>query len=95
MLNKIGNNITTNTSTMVSSFVHGEYDKVICCSGTWDGATITIQVSPDGGTTWIDVDHGAYTDDFVKRVSLCYGMKIRGTVSNAGASTDLSVWIGE
>ena len=85
---------TTDGDSNISEFVHGESDKVVCGQGTWDGATITLKVSPSDGV-WIDIDQGDFTDDFVKRVAICHNMRLKGTISSAGGSTSLSMWIGE
>ncbi|MFA7587659.1 MAG: hypothetical protein WCY11_15935 [Novosphingobium sp.] len=59
--------------------------------GTFDGATVTLQASFDGGTTWIDVGEDAtFTAAGMTNFSLgpC---KLRGVVSGAGGTTSVSL----
>ena len=55
--------------------------------GTWNGATATLQTSPDGGTTWITADPGT-----IFTANGSYGVWIadeyvRVSVSNAGTTS--------
>lgn len=61
-------------------------------SGTWDGATITMKFSPDGGTTWVAIPDAAFTQDTIKNCSLPFGV-IKATVSSAGDDTELNLWL--
>ncbi len=75
-----------------NTLLMGQYRTVVAW-GTWDGATVTTEFSPDDGTTWIecgtDTTFGAdgggniYVDP--------QGILIRGSVSGAGASTSVSL----
>ena len=65
----------------------------VIASGTWDSATLQLEVSPDDGTTWISIgDEGKLTDDgaFNFNLNPC---NVRLTVVSAGASTSLNAWI--
>jgi hypothetical protein len=57
--------------------------------GTFDGATVTLEVSPDG-TEWVSAY--AFTSEEVKLIEGTF-YAIRGTVSSAGASTSLSLTV--
>lgn len=57
--------------------------------GTWDGATAKLQVTPDKGTTWIDVDGTSLTANGGVRVELP-PLAVRVAISGAGASASLS-----
>lgn len=59
--------------------------------GTFDGATATLQYTPNAGTTWIDV--GASTQADLRGVPLLTG-SARVAISGAGGSTSLSSKIG-
>lgn len=63
--------------------------RTVYAYGTWDTATVTIQISPDSGTTWFNVTSGAFTADgyltFEARAT-----SIRAVVSSVGASTSVS-----
>ena len=89
------NAVTSNSDSSTGPVFDGSKDKVVVIAGTWDTATVTLKASPDGGTTWVDIEDGAFTADVIKRIVLCSGMSIKGTVSSVGASTSLSMWIGE
>jgi hypothetical protein len=56
--------------------------------GTWDTATMTIELSADG-TTWIPVTSGAFTANGYITVDLSPGVQYRYTLSSVGASTSL------
>lgn len=61
--------------------------------GTFDGATVKLQASYDGGTTWIDAGaEASFTAAGLANFSLgpC---KLRGALSGAGASTSVSLHI--
>ena len=65
----------------------------VIASGTWDSATLQLEVSPDDGTTWVSIgDEGKLTDDgaFNFNLNPC---SVRLTVASAGASTNLNAWI--
>lgn len=58
--------------------------------GTWNGATAQLQRSPDGGTTWVDVDGAAFSaNGGALNMALPAG-KVRVAISGAGGSTSLS-----
>ena len=60
--------------------------------GTWGSGTSKLQMSPDGGTTWIDVGTDVtLTDDGMGNFQLgpC---KIRGDLSGSTGAT-LSAWV--
>jgi hypothetical protein len=58
--------------------------------GTWGNAVAQLQVTPDDGTTWIDLGgmretaNGGWTEVPLPAV------KVRVAISNAGATTSLS-----
>jgi hypothetical protein len=65
----------------------------VIASGTWDSATLQLEMSPDSGTTWVSAgdecklsDSGGFNFDLNP-------MNVRLTVASAGASTSLNVWI--
>lgn len=60
-------------------------------SGTFDGASVTMQVSQDG-LPFINLDElpATYTAPDVVIFSLLQGAKYRLSVTNSGGSTDLS-----
>ncbi len=65
----------------------------VIASGTWDGANIQLEVSPDSGTTWVSVgDEGKLEADGAFNFSL-NPCNVRLTVASAGASTSLNAWI--
>lgn len=60
--------------------------------GTWDGATVTIQGSLDGGVTWTALSSLTLTANTF--ISFEMGLAhIRAVVSSAGASTELSAYV--
>ena len=85
---------TVLTAAAVTGAAFGSNDTLNTCViyGTWDGATATLEISPDDGTTWIVVDainatltaNGAF--DFMAAAGFLY----RIAISGAGAGTSLS-----
>lgn len=64
--------------------------------GTWNGATVKLQASPDGGTTWIDVPTDAANSSPLSLTAngICNFVlgpcKLRAAISGAGGSTSLT-----
>jgi len=59
--------------------------------GTWNGATVTLNYSPDGGTTWIAC--GTFTTLTANGgglFNLPAGVQLQAAISGAGGSTSLS-----
>jgi len=63
----------------------------ICAWGTFDGGTVKLQASPDGGTTWIDIDGTSATANSYKPFSATSGEQLRADVSGGGGSLSVSV----
>ena len=64
--------------------------------GTWDGATVEIKAaSQDGGTSELKtLLNGTFTDPYEpQNFRVGKNSLVRATLSNAGASTDISVRI--
>jgi hypothetical protein len=88
---KIFNNQTSNTNSSTLDWDGGEGQ--VIASGTWDSGKVSLEISPDSGTTWVSVGtDGELTADgvFSFRANPC---KVRLAVSSAGASTSLNAWI--
>jgi hypothetical protein len=75
-----------------STIVAGNYTWKVW--GTWDGATATLQTSPDGGTTWIDQDDCVETANGGRRDLNLDADQYRVAISGAGGSTSLSSKLG-
>lgn len=54
-------NLTANGATNPVRWYGGRGS--IAVWGTFGGGTVTLQMSPDGGTTWLNVDHSS--DNYV------------------------------
>jgi hypothetical protein len=62
--------------------------------GTWNGATVTLQGSPDGGTSWFNVSSTAVATANAHKVESGVALVdslFRFTLSDDGASTALTV----
>jgi hypothetical protein len=64
----------------------------LIAKGTWGGATLTVQVSPDDGTTWVTSDV-ALTSDGIQNFTAGKGVFYRVALSGATGTTSLSAWI--
>ena len=56
--------------------------------GTWDTSTLKLQVSFDGGTTYLDVTDASFTADGYKvfELPIC---KIKANLASVGGSTSV------
>lgn len=63
--------------------------------GTFNGATVTLQFSPDGGDTWFDDISGelTFTGKALHTFNASAGLWLRAVITGAGASTNLSCWV--
>jgi len=75
-----------------NTLLMGEY-RTVTAWGTWDGATVTLEFSPDEGTTWIACgDDTTFTADGGGNLYVApQGILLRGSVTSAGASTDVNL----
>lgn len=83
---------TANDDTSNTFAIDPEKGLSLQIDGTWDTATLTLQGSLDGGTTWTDVE--AYTADVFKKLSGSNEADYRLLLSSVGASTSLNAWVG-
>ncbi len=63
--------------------------------GVWDGAKVIVKGSLNGGTTYTEPPEniGEFVSDTFEALNLLAPCKIRATVSEAGANTNLSAWV--
>ena len=54
--------------------------------GTWDTATLVLEISIDGGSTWFIIATNTADAEAIVQLGPC---KVRFTLSSVGASTDL------
>lgn len=87
-------NATTNGDGPEVSW-NGNHGGELQIVGVWNGATVTVKGSLDGGTTYTSPPEnlGEFTEDTFESLNLHAPCKIRATVSGAGASTDLNAWV--
>lgn len=79
--------------------IDGVRDLFLRVSGTFDGATVVLEKSVDGGSTWFTHGEGSGTPASwtaaVDTTIRAQKARYRGTVSHAGASTSVSMEIFE
>lgn len=63
----------------------------IASFGTFNGCTVALEVSLNNGTNYVFADDTAFTAEGVKTIQLKPGAYLRGNVTNAGASTNISL----
>jgi regulation of enolase protein 1 (concanavalin A-like superfamily) len=81
---------TTNGNS--SAVAHPGGPALLVVRGTFDGATVKIQVSDDG-TNWVDLQYAAFTAAIATLIDLPIGTLIRANVASAGAGTSITVAI--
>ena len=92
MAQKLFTDVSINSNS--GSFVKPDIDLMtVFAWGTFDGATVKIQFSPDG-EEWFDDPIGElnFTSKALRTQRVTAGVHIRATISNAGGSNNLSVW---
>lgn len=62
----------------------------IYCFGTFDGATVTVEVSPDNGTTWFAIDLVSFTAKGSMNME-ARATDIRGVVAGGGGSEAINL----
>lgn len=55
--------------------------------GTWDGASAQLQLSPDNGTTWVDIDGALLTENGGWNGIVLPVGKIRVEITGAGTTS--------
>lgn len=61
--------------------------------GTWDGATVSLEFTPDGGTTWVAMGTDTTINANGSGIFQCGRFPVRATIASAGPSTVLSAFI--
>lgn len=82
-------NQTTNASGSAVELHNGGF-KIVRFYGTFDGATCTAECDFGDGN-WVPAQDTGNTDEGVIYLQTRVGMRLRATVTSAGASTDVSV----
>lgn len=80
---------TANGNSAVFNAVMREYS-LIRVYGVWDGASVQAFADFDDSGTYCALTEGVWTQDNIKTLYLKPGVKLRMTLSDAGASTSLS-----
>lgn len=82
-----GDSVTTNI-----------YPKIICVwADDFGGGTVTIQTTPDAGTTWIDIPNSSYTTNTVANISgrIPQGFPIRAKLSGSTSPVNVNAVLYE
>lgn len=87
---KLFNAQTANGSSQVFPSA-GDYITLIA-QGVFGGATITVELSPDGGTTWVATS-AVLTATGVQNFIGGEGLKFRLTLSGATGTTNVNAWV--
>ena len=62
--------------------------------GTWDTSTLTLEMSPDGGTTWIPVTGMSLTaNGHLDIPPLGSGVQVRAVLASVGGTTSINARI--
>lgn len=64
----------------------------LIAKGTWGGALVTVEVSPDDGTTWV-TSQAQLTADGIVNFIAGRGTLYRVSLTNPNGTTNLSAWI--
>lgn len=66
----------------------------VFADGTFDGATIALEVAPTSAGPWASTADSAFTAAGRVVTPMSGRAWVRATVSSAGASTSVSLWVG-
>lgn len=91
---KVFENQTANDS-KDAHLKRGSIDTIFV-KGEFDGALVTLEVSPDNGITWFSDSEYNISESCVKNVdvSSSAGLKLRINIENSGQLTNLTVFFG-
>ena len=70
----------------------GGYCVVVFVLTTAGGSTAKLQISPDNGTTWIDIDNASATASIAKLLGYIPKCKIRGTTAS-GTAANIDIYV--
>lgn len=76
-----------------TSFVEFTRPVTIVASGAFDSATLTLQVSPDDGTTWVSTASALTAAGILVVSPIDSRLAYRLAVASAGAATSISAWV--
>ena len=83
---------TTNTSSP-AKYVQG-FQATVFAWGTWDGATVTFEVSPDE-VTWFPLTDATFTANGTINIAVPSTVRIRATSSAVGTSSLNAIVVDE
>ena len=66
---------------------------VVWAEGTFDSASVGLEIRPYGTTAWITEADMTFTAEGAKALLVPHKMDVRGTVSSAGASTSINMGV--
>ena len=68
-----------------------ENEKLVWAEGTFDGATVSFEVKPDGASSFgSEID---FTEQGRQIVTIPARMEVRGTVASAGDNTEITLGV--
>lgn len=86
-------NQTTDTSgsqdTVVLKNLATQQYATVWVSGTFDGATVGLEIKPQNSSAWITESDMEFTEAGVNALLVPHKMEVRGTISSAGSSTSI------
>jgi hypothetical protein len=86
-------NQTTNATSEAYDITDGGI-RALKATGTFDSATITIEMTFAGDSNWAPIQSYQFTEADIKKVtSLKTGLQMRAVLSTAGASTNVTLII--
>jgi len=62
--------------------------------GTFDGARLRLQFSPDGEVWFEDTTQEVtFTEKGLRRINVSVGVHVRGVLDKVGSSTNVNLWV--
>lgn len=66
----------------------------VFAEGTWDGATLTLEFGPSKTGPWLTDANTTFTANGAAITEMSRNTWVRATLSSAGASTDVNLYVG-
>ena len=84
-------NDQTSAGVSQSSESQGSFASLLA-KGTWGGALLAVEVSPDAGTTWLTTDV-QLTSDGIKNFISGRGVTYRLVLTGTTGTTNVNAWL--
>ena len=84
---------TAKAATGASSAIsHNGGKRSVVYEGTWDSASLVVQMSPDSGSTWVAITDATFTADGATMIDVPSPCELRFSLTVTG-TTSIDAWM--